>query len=64
MRTTLDVVSWPLRTDVYSMPLLLQDKPVPLSDQRALGYTKLFVYRSNPDCHHKVVIDVSEFPMK
>ena len=52
MRTTLDVVSWPLRTDVYSMPstisnLLLQDKPVPLSDQRALGYTKLFVYCSN-----------------
>ena len=32
--------------------LLLHDKPVPLSDQRALGFTKLFVYCSNPNCHH------------
>src|SRR5689334_8318014 len=42
--------------------LLLHDKPVTLSNRRALGYTKLFVYCSNPDCHHYAVIDASEFP--
>jgi hypothetical protein len=28
--------------------LLLRDKPLPLAEQRAFGYTKLFVYCSNP----------------
>ena len=40
--------------------LLLHDKPLPLSEQRALGYTKLFVNCSNPDCHHNAVLDASQ----
>jgi hypothetical protein len=41
----------------------LHDKPVPLSDHPAApGYTKLFVYCSNPDCHHNAVVDANEFP--
>jgi|SRR5690242_18276619 hypothetical protein len=31
-------------------------------DQRVIGYTKLFVYCSNPDCHHNAVLDASKFP--
>jgi len=55
------------RTNVFSMPwtihnLLLHDKPLPLSEQRALGYTKLFIYCSSPDCHCNAVIDASGFP--
>jgi hypothetical protein len=41
--------------------LLLHDKPLPLSEQRALGYTKLFVYCSNPGCHHNAIA-ADEFP--
>ena len=39
--------------------LLLYDKPLPLSDQRAFGYTKLFVYCSNPGCHHNTILNAS-----
>jgi hypothetical protein len=42
--------------------LLLHDKPVPLSDQRALGYTKIFVYCPNPGCRHNAVLDASDLP--
>jgi len=42
--------------------LLLYDKPLPLSDQRAFGYTKLFVHCSNPGCHHNAVLDASHLP--
>jgi CHASE2 domain len=31
--------------------LLLHDKPVPLSNMRSLGRTRVFVYCSNPNCH-------------
>ena len=42
--------------------LLLHDKPVPLSNMRSLGRTRVFVYCSNPDCHHNAEIDASGFP--
>jgi hypothetical protein len=30
--------------------LLLHDKPLPLSDQRASGYAHIFAYCLNPGC--------------
>jgi len=39
--------------------LLLYDKPLPLSEQRAFGHTKIFVYCSNPGCPHNAVIDAA-----
>ena len=42
--------------------LLLHDKPVPLSNMRSLGRTRVFVHCSNPDCHHNAEIDASGFP--
>jgi hypothetical protein len=42
--------------------LLLHDKPLPLSEQRAFGYTKIFVYCSSPGCHHNAVLDASHLP--
>jgi hypothetical protein len=42
--------------------LLLHDKPLPLSDQRAFGYNKIFVYCSNPGCYHNAVLDASHLP--
>jgi hypothetical protein len=44
--------------------LLLHDKPLPLSDQRASGYSHVFVYCLNPGCHHNAVVDVSHLPDK
>ena len=38
--------------------LMFHDKPVPLSNQRSLGYKKVWVYCSNPDCRHSAVLDV------
>jgi len=42
--------------------LLLHDKPRPLVEQPAFGYTKLFVCCSNPGCHHNAVLDASHLP--
>ena len=42
--------------------LLLHDKPVPLSNMRSHGRKHVFVYCSNPDCHHNAEIDASGFP--
>ncbi|HXQ05418.1 MAG TPA: hypothetical protein VN831_11780, partial [Bradyrhizobium sp.] len=42
--------------------LLLHDKSVTLSNMRSLGRTRVFVYCSNPDCHHNAEVDVSGFP--
>jgi hypothetical protein len=42
--------------------LLLHDKPVPLSNMRSLGRTRVVVYCSNPDSHHDAEIDASGFP--
>jgi hypothetical protein len=42
--------------------LLLHDKPVPLSNMRSLGRSKVFVYCGNPACHHSGDIDVSNLP--
>jgi hypothetical protein len=42
--------------------LLLHDKSVTLSNMRSLGRTHVFVYCSNPDCHHNVELDVSSLP--
>jgi hypothetical protein len=42
--------------------LLLHDKPVALGNQRGLGFTKVWAYCSNPDCHHNANIDVSHLP--
>ena len=39
--------------------LMFHDKPVPLSNQRSLGYKKVWVYCSNPNCRHSAVLDVS-----
>jgi hypothetical protein len=38
--------------------LLLHHKPVQLSNMRS----HVFVYCSNPDCHHNTEIDASSFP--
>lgn len=35
--------------------LLLYDKPVPLANMRSVGPNQVFVYCSNPDCHHAVL---------
>jgi hypothetical protein len=35
---------------------------VPLANMRSLGRTRVFVYCSNPDCHHSAEIDASGFP--
>jgi hypothetical protein len=42
--------------------LLLHDKPVPLANMRSLGRTHVFVYCSNPHCHHNAEIDASGLP--
>ena len=42
--------------------LLLHDKPVPLGNMRSLGRNRVFVYCSNPDCHHNAELDVSRLP--
>jgi hypothetical protein len=43
--------------------LLLHDKPVPLSNMRSHGRTRVFVYFcSNPGCHHIAEVDASGFP--
>jgi len=42
--------------------LLLHDKPVPLSNMRGHGRNHVFVYCSNPGCHHNAEIDTSGFP--
>ena len=39
--------------------LLLHDKPVPLSNMRSHGRKHVFVYCSNPGCHHNAELDVS-----
>jgi hypothetical protein len=41
--------------------LLLHDKPVPLANMRSLGQTRLFVYCSNPGCHHNAELDADAF---
>jgi hypothetical protein len=38
--------------------LMLHDKPVPLSNQRSLGYKKVLVCCGNPDCRHSALLDV------
>jgi hypothetical protein len=38
--------------------LVFHDKPVLLSNQRSLGYENVWVYCSNPNCRHSVVLDV------
>ncbi len=40
----------------------LHDKPVPLTNKRTVGRTRVFVYCGNPDCHHNAEIDASGFP--
>jgi hypothetical protein len=42
--------------------LLLHDKPVSLADQRSLGFKNVWVYCSNPDCHHNADLDVEHLP--
>ena len=42
--------------------LMFHDKPVPLSNQRGLGYRKVWVYCGNPDCRHSAVLDVEHLP--
>jgi hypothetical protein len=44
--------------------LLLHAKPVPLANMRSLGRTHVFVYCSNPDCHHNAELDASDFPRR
>jgi hypothetical protein len=41
---------------------VLHDKPVPLSNMRGHGRNHVFVYCSNPGCHHNAEIDTSGFP--
>jgi len=42
--------------------LLLHDKPLALSDQRASGYAHVFAYCFNPGCHHNAVLDMNHLP--
>jgi hypothetical protein len=42
--------------------LLLHDKPVPLSNMRSHGRNRVFLYCSNPGCHHNAELDVSRLP--
>jgi hypothetical protein len=42
--------------------LLLHDKPVRLANMRSLGQRRLFVYCSNPGCHHNAELDVDGLP--
>jgi hypothetical protein len=44
---------WSIKT------LLFHDKLVPLSNQRSLGYQKVWVYSGNSDCPHSAVLDVN-----
>jgi hypothetical protein len=37
-------------------------KPVPLANMRSLGRRHVFVNCGNPDCYHKVELDVSGLP--
>jgi hypothetical protein len=41
---------------------MFHDKPVLLSNQRSLGYKKVWVYCSNSDCRHSAVLDVERLP--
>jgi hypothetical protein len=41
---------------------MFHDKPVPLSNQRIHGHSKVWVYCGNPDCRHSAVLDVSHLP--
>jgi hypothetical protein len=38
------------------------DGECPLSNMRSHGRNHVFVYCSNPDCHHNAEIDASGFP--
>jgi hypothetical protein len=42
--------------------LLLHNKPVPRSNQRSLGYRKLWVHCGNPDCRHSAILEVDHLP--
>jgi hypothetical protein len=42
--------------------LVLHDKPVTLANMRSLGQRRLFVYCSNPGCHHNAELDVDGLP--
>jgi hypothetical protein len=42
--------------------LLLPEKPTALASIRSQGKTRVFVYRSNPGCHHNADFDVSRLP--
>jgi hypothetical protein len=42
--------------------LIFHDKPVPLSNQRNLGYKNVWVHCGNPDCRHSAVLDVEHLP--
>jgi hypothetical protein len=42
--------------------LALRDKPVPLANMRSRGRNRVFVYCSNPGCHHNAELDVSRLP--
>ena len=39
--------------------LVFYDKPVPPTNQRSLGYEKVWVYCSNPNCRHSAALDVN-----
>ena len=42
--------------------LMFHDKPVPLLNQRSLGYKKVWVCCGNPNCHQSAVLDVEHLP--
>jgi hypothetical protein len=50
--------SWSVPWSVKN--LTFHDKTVPLSNQRSLGYRKLWVYCGNPACRHSAVLDADD----
>ena len=44
--------------------LLLHDGRCRCQTQRSLGFKKVWVYCSNPDCHHNADLDVEHLPMR
>jgi hypothetical protein len=42
--------------------LLLHDGRCRCQTQRSLGFKKVWVYCSNPDCHHNADLDVEHLP--
>jgi len=44
-------MSWSIKN------LMFHDKPVPLANQRDLGFSKVWVYCSDPDCRHSAVLE-------